>query len=183
MNATVRSLGYAVLGATSLEEWRTFAAKVLGLQVDERTGPLGAGNFLPLVGLDPGQDVGAHGHRDCDGDDVRGADPLCEVGFEREVFEWSGDIVHDDGLQQSTLEYPGLSKEEIFEAVEMFYRRYYLRPKPILRIIKTMLQDKDVCVRRLREGYEFFKTMSQRRSDLAAATTARAAAQAAPTAA
>ena len=27
-----------------------------------------------------------------------------------------------------------LSKEEIFESVEKFYRRYYLRPKPILRI-------------------------------------------------
>src|SRR5258706_3500744 len=76
------------------------------------------------------------------------------------------DIIHDDGLQQSTLEYPGLSKGEIFEAVEKFYRRYYLRPRPILRIIKTMLEDKDVCVRRLREGYEFFRTMAQRRSDL-----------------
>jgi hopanoid biosynthesis associated radical SAM protein HpnJ len=82
------------------------------------------------------------------------------------------DIVHDDGLQQSTLEYPNLSKEEIFEAVEVFYRRYYLRPRPILRIIKTMLENKDVCVRRLREGYEFFRTMAQRRDDLAAAQTA-----------
>src|SRR5688572_665895 len=84
------------------------------------------------------------------------------------------DIVHDDGLQQSTLEYPGLSKEEIFEAVETFYRRYYLRPRPILRIIRTMLEDKDVCVRRLREGYEFFKTMAQRRTDLAEAKAASA---------
>ena len=84
------------------------------------------------------------------------------------------DIVHDDGLQQSTLEYPGLSKEEIFESVETFYRRYYLRPRPILRIIKTMLEDKDVCVRRLREGYEFFKTMAQRRNDLAGAKAATA---------
>jgi len=83
------------------------------------------------------------------------------------------DIVHDDGLQQSTLEYPGLSKEEIFEAVEVFYRRYFLRPKPILRIIKTMLQDKEVCVRRLREGYEFFRTMAQRRESLSAAQSSR----------
>ncbi len=82
------------------------------------------------------------------------------------------DILHDDGIQQSTLEYPGLSKEEIFEAVEKFYRRYYLRPRPILRIIKTMLEDKDVCVRRLREGYEFFRTMAQRRTDLAASRAA-----------
>ena len=82
------------------------------------------------------------------------------------------DIVHDDGLQQSTLEYPDLSKEEIFEAVDRFYRTYYLRPRPIMRIIKTMLQDKDVCVRRLREGYEFFRTLNQRKKDLAAATAA-----------
>jgi len=73
------------------------------------------------------------------------------------------DIVHQDGLQHSALEYPGLSKEEIFEAVEVFYRRYFLRPKPILRILKTMLEAKEVCVRRLREGYEFFRTMAQRR--------------------
>ena len=78
------------------------------------------------------------------------------------------DIVHQDGLQQSALEYPGLSKEEIFEAVEVFYRRYFLRPKPILRILKTMLEDKEVCVRRLREGYEFFRTMAQRREDVSA---------------
>jgi len=82
------------------------------------------------------------------------------------------DLVEGDGLQQSTLEYPGLSKEQIFEDVERFYRSYYLRPKPILRIIKTMLEDKDVCVRRLREGYEFFKSMAARRSDLAAAKAA-----------
>jgi hopanoid biosynthesis associated radical SAM protein HpnJ len=86
------------------------------------------------------------------------------------------DIIHDDGIQQSTLEYPGLSKDEIFESVEKFYRRYYLRPKPILRIIKTMLEDKDVCVRRLREGYEFFSTMAQRRTDLAESKAANAAA-------
>jgi len=81
------------------------------------------------------------------------------------------DLVERDGFQQSALEYPGLSKEEIFEAVERFYHRYYLRPRPILRIVKTMLQDKDVCVRRLREGFEFFKSMAQRRSDLRAART------------
>ncbi len=41
-------------------------------------------------------------------------------------------------------------------------------PKPILRIIKTMLEDKEVCVRRCREGYEFFKSLRQRKVDLAA---------------
>ena len=77
-----------------------------------------------------------------------------------------------DGFQQSALEYPDMNKDENFESVEKFYHRYYLRPKPILRIIKTMLEDKDVCVRRLREGYEFFKSLKQRRSDLAASKAA-----------
>jgi radical SAM superfamily enzyme YgiQ (UPF0313 family) len=79
------------------------------------------------------------------------------------------DLVEDDGFQQSTLEYPGLSKDEIFEAVDRFYRAYYLRPKPILRIIKTMLEDKQVMVRRCREGFEFFKSLKQRQEDLAGA--------------
>lgn len=85
-----------------------------------------------------------------------------------------GDILHDDGFQNSSLQYPDLSKEAIYESVERFYHRYYLRPKPILRIIRTMLEDKDVFVRRCREGYEFFKSMAQRRSDLAAAKSGTA---------
>ncbi len=84
------------------------------------------------------------------------------------------DLVEGDGFQQSALEYPGLSKEEIFEAVDRFYRAYYLRPKPILRIIKTMLEDKEILVRRCREGYEFFRSLRQRKEDLAAARSAAA---------
>jgi hopanoid biosynthesis associated radical SAM protein HpnJ len=82
------------------------------------------------------------------------------------------DLVEGDGFQQSTLEYPELSKDEIFEAVDRFYRSYYLRPKPILRIIHTMLEDKDVFVRRCREGFEFFKSLRQRKDDLQASRTA-----------
>jgi hypothetical protein len=83
-------------------------------------------------------------------------------------------LVESDGLQQSTLEYPGLSKDKIFEEVDRFYRAYYLRPKPILRIIKTMLEDKDIFVRRCREGYEFFKSLNERKRDLAASKAAAA---------
>ena len=99
--------------------------------------------------------------------------PGTELYEQAKVNRWftqkdKSDIIHDDGFQESSLAYPDLSKDEIFESVERFYHRYYLRPKPILRIIRTMLEDKDVCVRRLREGYEFFKSMAQRRTDLAA---------------
>ena len=88
------------------------------------------------------------------------------------------DLVETDGYQQSALEYPELNKDEIFEAVDRFYRAYYLRPKPILRIIKTMLEDKDVFVRRCREGFEFFKSLQQRKVDLEASKSSAAAAAA-----
>jgi hopanoid biosynthesis associated radical SAM protein HpnJ len=85
------------------------------------------------------------------------------------------DIVHQDGFQQSALEFPGVSKDEIFESVDRFYRSFYLRPKPILRIIKTMLEDKDVFVRRCREGFEFFKSLRQRKEDLETARASNSA--------
>ena len=78
-------------------------------------------------------------------------------------------VIDNQGIQDSSLQYPGLSKEQIFEDVERFYRQYYLRAGPIWRIVKTMLRDKNVMVRRLREGYEFFKFMSQRKHDAAPA--------------
>jgi hopanoid biosynthesis associated radical SAM protein HpnJ len=86
------------------------------------------------------------------------------------------DLLGDVGYQSSTIEYPGLNKEEIFEEVERFYRTYYFRPKPILRIVKTMLEDKDVMVRRLREGFEFFKGFKDRKDSRVAAAKAVAAA-------
>ncbi len=60
--------------------------------------------------------------------------------------------------------------------MDRFYRACYLRPKPVLRIIKTMLEDKDVFVRHCREGYEFFKSLHQRKEDLAAARSEAVAA-------
>jgi len=47
-------------------------------------------------------------------------------------------------------------------------RAYYLRPKPILRIIKTMLETRRPDPP-LPRGYEFFKSLQQRKEDLAAA--------------
>jgi radical SAM superfamily enzyme YgiQ (UPF0313 family) len=81
------------------------------------------------------------------------------------------DLLRDEGYQSSTIEYPGLNKDEIFEEVERFYSAYYFRPKPILRIVKSMLEDKKMFVRRVREGYEFFTSMAQRRSGLESAKT------------
>jgi hopanoid biosynthesis associated radical SAM protein HpnJ len=69
-----------------------------------------------------------------------------------------------EGIQNSVMAYPWLSKEEIFAAVEVFYRRFYLRPAPILRILKEMLKDRGEFSRRIREGREFFSFMAKRKA-------------------
>jgi radical SAM superfamily enzyme YgiQ (UPF0313 family) len=74
-----------------------------------------------------------------------------------------GEKLTTDGIQNAAISYPGLSRDEIFEAVERFYRRFYLRPRPILRIVREMLQDRDEFFRRLREGREFFSFMAKRK--------------------
>ncbi len=68
-----------------------------------------------------------------------------------------------EGIQNSVMQYPWLSKEEIFAAVEVFYRRFYLRPAPILRILREMLGDRNEFIRRIREGKEFFSFMAKRK--------------------
>ncbi len=72
------------------------------------------------------------------------------------------DLVDAHGQQTAALQYDGLSKEEIFRAVERFYKAYYFRPRPIARMLGEMLGDFDVMKRRLREGAEFFRFLSLR---------------------
>lgn len=72
-------------------------------------------------------------------------------------------LVDEHGIQDATIEYPDLSREEIFRGVEEFYRKFYMRPRPILRIMKEMARDRNEATRRLREGYEFIRFFSQRR--------------------
>ena len=73
------------------------------------------------------------------------------------------DLVQSGGIQEAVLSYEGLPSSEIHSALERFYRAYYLRPRPILRIVRDMLRDRDVMRRRLREAREFFAFMAQRR--------------------
>jgi len=78
-------------------------------------------------------------------------------------------LVEEHGIQEAVLSYDGLSSQEMHAALERFYRAYYLRPRPILRIVKDMLRDRQVMQRRLREAREFFSFMAQRRQPPAAA--------------
>jgi len=65
------------------------------------------------------------------------------------------------------ISYPSISTEDLHAAVERFYREFYLRPKPILRIMWDMVRDWKTMKRRLREAREFFGFMAQRRKTAA----------------
>jgi hopanoid biosynthesis associated radical SAM protein HpnJ len=75
-------------------------------------------------------------------------------------------LVDGAGLQQVSHQYTNLSRKEISEAVETFYNQFYFRPKSILRILRTMIADKEVLKRRLREGWEFYHFMHSRKRGL-----------------
>ena len=71
-------------------------------------------------------------------------------------------LVGDDGVQISSLAYPNLSREEIFGAVDRFYRKFYFRPRKIGEMLAEMIVSPPMMKRRLREGLEFFSFLSRR---------------------
>ena len=79
------------------------------------------------------------------------------------VVDEPGRVVEERGVQVAALSYPDLPAEEIHAALERMYRAFYMRPRPILRIMRDMLRDPRVLRRRLREGREFLSFMSERR--------------------
>jgi hopanoid biosynthesis associated radical SAM protein HpnJ len=72
-------------------------------------------------------------------------------------------LLSGSGIQTSALRYEHLSPDEIEDAVERMYRRFYFRYKPILRIVREMATDRHMAVRRLREGQEFFSYLKDRK--------------------
>ncbi len=73
------------------------------------------------------------------------------------------DLVDETGYQKCVINYPALSGEEIFAAVEKFYKSYYLRPRYIVKALKKMARDPDERKRMWQEGKDFFRTMRARR--------------------
>jgi hopanoid biosynthesis associated radical SAM protein HpnJ len=72
------------------------------------------------------------------------------------------DLVDEHGIQIAPLHYPHLSHEEIFESVELFYKRFYFRAGKIASIVGEMVRSPEMMVRRLREGVEFFQFLRER---------------------
>ena len=88
---------------------------------------------------------------------------LYKQATENGWFDNSSALLNDDGNQIAQLNYAHLSSGEIFDAVEMFYKRFYFRPGKIGSIVGEMIRDKDMMKRRLREGVEFFHFLKDRK--------------------
>ena len=87
-------------------------------------------------------------------------------------------LVDETGYQKCTVGYPEVSADEIFKAVETFYRRYYFSRRYIWKSIKKMARDPEEARRLLREGREFLGAMWKRRRIAAAPPEAGAQARA-----
>ena len=74
------------------------------------------------------------------------------------------DMVQGEGFQISSIAYPHLSQQEIFESVATFYKRFYFRPRKIMDITMEMLGSWDMMKRRLREGVEFMHFLNARQT-------------------
>ncbi len=96
--------------------------------------------------------------------------PGTELYTQAKANGWFADsaLVANSGIQASTLQYDNLSAADIEDAVEQMYRRFYFRPKAIIPIVREMLSDRQMLVRRLREGGEFFSYLKERRNQQAA---------------
>ena len=79
--------------------------------------------------------------------------------------EESIDFVNGNGVQLAPLSYPHLNHTEIFESVEDFSKRFYLRAPKIASIVSEMVRSPTMMKRRLREGVEFFNFLRDRRDN------------------
>ena len=73
------------------------------------------------------------------------------------------ELIDEHGVQIAPLHYAHLSHTEIFDSVETFYRRFYLRAPKIAEIVGEMVTSPQMMKRRLREGVEFFQFLRERK--------------------
>jgi len=72
--------------------------------------------------------------------------------------------IDDTGHQMCVINYPHLSNKEIFDAVELFYNKFYFRPKYIGRSIMKMIVDGEERRKLLKEGKQYLEYMRKRKT-------------------
>ena len=78
------------------------------------------------------------------------------------LSEEHAELIDETGIQIAPLNYPHLSHTEIFDSVEVFYKRFYFRAPKIASIVGEMVMSPQMMKRRLREGVEFFHFLKDR---------------------
>jgi hopanoid biosynthesis associated radical SAM protein HpnJ len=81
----------------------------------------------------------------------------------REGWIASENYIDNSGHQMCVINYPHLSNQEIFDAVELFYNKFYFRPKYILRSIGKMIVNSEERKKLLKEGRQYLSYMQKRR--------------------
>jgi len=71
--------------------------------------------------------------------------------------------IDDTGHQMCVVSYPDLSNMEIFAAVELFYKKFYFRPRYIARSVMKMVMDGNERRKLLKEGKQYFEYMRKRK--------------------
>ncbi|MGB8843667.1 MAG: radical SAM protein, partial [Aliidongia sp.] len=72
------------------------------------------------------------------------------------------ELIDEHGVQVAPLHYPHLSHTEIFDSVEVFYKKFYFRTGKIASLVGEMIMSPEMMMRRLREGVEFFQFLRER---------------------
>jgi radical SAM superfamily enzyme YgiQ (UPF0313 family) len=79
------------------------------------------------------------------------------------AYYTSDEMTDESGHQLPNIQYPGLSRREIVEAVEYFYGRYYFRPRIVFRIVRRAMFDRKERSRLYREAKEYLQLRAKRR--------------------
>jgi hopanoid biosynthesis associated radical SAM protein HpnJ len=80
------------------------------------------------------------------------------------------DMTDELGHQLPNIEYPGLSRKELVQAVEDFYARYYFRPRIVFRIVRRAIFNSAERKRLFKEGKEFLQLRAKRKQFMRANT-------------
>ena len=75
-------------------------------------------------------------------------------------------LVSETGYQSCVINYPEVSSEEIFLSVEKFYKKFYYRPKYVIKVLRKAFSDINEMKRIYREAREFYGFMAKRRETL-----------------
>ncbi|HEX9022308.1 MAG TPA: hopanoid biosynthesis associated radical SAM protein HpnJ [Geobacteraceae bacterium] len=75
----------------------------------------------------------------------------------------SEQFLDDSGHQSCVISYPHLSNKEIFDAVELFYNKFYFRPRYIANSIMKMVMSGQERRKLLKEGRQYLEYMRKRK--------------------